>query len=400
MTPSRVMQGVRNGGAAVVVAAALVATTLAPTPAAARAGGSGAVVRGSWAMASPAEGGEGEEAPAAVVGLDAQGAEQGVALTGALRRAFAARGLSGGKEVNLSELRLALGCKGTSPECLVRGGELLEARRLVYGTLRRAKGGGWSLELTLLEVEGGAETSVTMALAPAELAPERIDRTAEEIADRLAPDVEVSDAPGRGAEGLATPPPEPVERPEDEPRAEGGKGKLYLGWERPQPRWKLAGFGASAGVLVVTTGAAIGMSVYLTGRNVGFRKRLLDAANASLTDDNANNDIDPGSPETVNLCDLARARPTDASGNPLGMPGQVRNAAVAKVCNDADLIRSAQIGTAVVAGVSLASTVVFTLLLLVHRKPAREGAWRRHGLAVGADASGGRGLGLRASGRF
>lgn len=393
------MHRLRNRCAAALAVATLVTIPTAPARAAGVAGG-----RPLWRLAVTAPPPAGDSAPAAVVGLDADAPEQGAALTRALRRAFAARGLSGGKEVSLSELRLALGCKGSSPECLAQGGELLGARRLIYGTLRRAKGGGWQLEATLLEVDGVTVTSASMSLGAAELSPEQISTTAETIAARLAPDTEVSDVPTQGQGGLAPPPPPPPEPSlaEDEPEEEedAPTGTQRWGWQRPQPRWKLAAFGASAGMTAVTAGATIGMSVWLTSNNVGFRKQLLDAANASLTDDNPANDVDPSLPEAINLCDYALARPTDENGNPLGMPGQVTNSAVAKVCNKGDMIRKAQLATGIATGVSAVSLMVFTVLLFVHREPARASAWRRHGLSVGADPVPGQGLSLRMSGRF
>lgn len=383
------MNGLRNRCSAAVVATALLAFPLAPARA--------AVVAAPTAAR--------EAAPAAVVGLDADAPAQGATLTRAMRRAFAARGLSGGEEVNLSELRLALGCKGTSPECLAKGGERLGARRLIYGTLRRAEGEGWLLEATLLEVESGAVTSTRMPLTDADLEADRIDATAEAIASRLAPDVAISNAPAQGSGELATPPPPPPP-PEPEPAgstdapAEEREGKLWFGWERPQPRWKLVGFGVSTGLLVVSGAATIGMGVWLTSKNGGFRARILEAAEASLTDSNELNDVDPSFPEAIDLCDYAAARPTDSNGNPLGEPGQVRNSSVVKACNDGDNIRTAQIGTGIMAGISGVSTVVFTLLLLVHRKPARESAWQRHRLQVGMDPAREGGLTLRVGGRF
>ncbi|MCA9711915.1 MAG: hypothetical protein KDK70_39120, partial [Myxococcales bacterium] len=59
-------------------------------------------------LAAPAE--ADARAPAAVLGLDAEEVTVGARLTRALRTAFAARGLGGGQEAGLPELRLALGC--------------------------------------------------------------------------------------------------------------------------------------------------------------------------------------------------------------------------------------------------------------------------------------------------
>lgn len=396
------VNGLRKRCWSALVASALAVIPMGRAHAGAGVGvGSGAEAARAASLAVPAH----EAAPAAVVGLDTDAPEQGAALTRALRKAFAARGLSGGEEVNLSELRLALGCKGSSPKCLAKGGSLVGARRLIYGTLRR-NGGAWALDVTLVEVDGGAATSASLVLTNAELAADRIDRIAEEVADRLAPETAATTAPTQDPGGLAVPspqPPEPVEvaedrgdEPEDDDADAGaGKGKLRWGYVRPQPRWKWIGFGVSAGVTVATGAAAIGMTVWLTSKNGGFRGRLVDAANASLTDANPLNDVDPNLPAGVDLCDYARES-TDPT-----MPDRVRNAAVTKVCNDGDTMRRRQLATGITSAVGLVATAAFTFALLVHREPARASTWRRHGLHVGVDpAARGQGLSLRVGGRF
>ena len=392
------VKGLRKRCSSALVASALAVIPMAPAHAHAGPHG-GADGLGAWAvsLAAPAR----EAAPAAVVGLETDAPEQGAALTKALRKAFAARGLSGGEEVNLAELRLALGCKGTSPKCLAKGGSLVGARRLIYGTLRHT-GGTWSLEATLVEVDGGAATSASLVLTTAELAADRIDRVAQEVADRLAPETASATTPEPGAGGLASSPAsepvEPVEaaEPDDvESKSHGkGKGKLWWGWVKPQPRWRLAGFGLGVTFSVVGLSTVAGTGVWLTSKNGGFRGQLIDAAEASLLDANPLNDIDPNLPEGVNLCDYARDS-TDPT-----MPDRVRNAAVARVCVKGDSIRRLEMIGAVVAGVGLATTAAFTLLLLLHRKPAPRSTWQRHGLHVGLDPVPGQGLSLRMAGRF
>jgi hypothetical protein len=398
------VEGLRRRWSSALTVALLATTTAAPAQAAG----------GSWRPAGPARPASllasrapsraaGDTAPAAVVGLDADAPEQGAALTRALRRSFAARGLSGGEEVTLSELRLALGCKVASPECLSRGGSLLGARRLIYGSLRRSTAGGWSLEVTLVEADdGGAATTVDLALTDADLAGDRVSATAELVADRLAPDTSVSPTPeqGRGGRAPPPPPPPPPERSDDGDDAVPGDGRLRWGWVRPQPRWKWAGFGVGAGSTVVGFSVALGTGLWLTRPNAGFRQELLDAAEASLNDENELNDIDPNLPATINLCEFARERPLDENGQPLGMPGQVRNTDVVQVCNRAETIRRGQVISTVVGSVGLATTVVFTILLFVHREPARASTWRRRGMIVGLDPVRGEGVSLRVGGRF
>jgi len=277
----------------------------------------------------------------------------------------------------------------------------------VYGTLRRGQAEGWLLEVTLLVVDDGAVTTASLPLTDADLAAARIDATADLVAERLAPDTAVSDAPTSSAGRLAPPPPppEPAPREGEEATTDDGaaaerKGKYRFGWERPQPKWKLIGFGVSTGALVASATSTVVLSAWLTSKNWGFRRNLIEAAEASLTDASPLNDVDPNLPENVNLCDYARTRPTDENGVPLGMPGQVRNSAVVKVCNDADTRRDHLLVSGIATGVSLASTLVFTLLLLVHRDPPRGSAWRRHRLLVGMDPVPGQGLSLRMGGRF
>ena len=410
--------GLRKRCSSALVAVALVAIGAAPGRAAAAPGARPGLGAGVWSTAGawPASLVTAEPrdaAPAAVVGLDADAPEQGAALTKALRKAFAARGLSGGEEVNLTELRLALGCKDDSPKCLARGGPLVGARRLIYGTLHRGKGKVWKLEVTLVEVDGGAASKASLSLADAELAADRVDAIAEEVADRLAPDTAVGAAPEQGEGGLAAPV-EPVEPSEpSEPSeatydadATGRKGKLRWGWVEPQPRWQLAGFGVGVTLTVVGFATTAASGVWLTSKNGGFRKELVDAAEASLSDENELNDVDPNLPEGINLCDFARERPTMPDGSPLGMPGQVRNKQVVEVCNKGDVIRTVEVSSAVVGAVGLATTVVFTLLLTVHRDPvgrpnrSTTSTWKRHRLQVGVDPVRGQGLSLRVGGRF
>src|SRR5688572_7237101 len=54
--------------------------------------------------------------PASVLGLESEDAAAGEALTKSLRKAFAKRGLAGGQEMSLSELRLTMGCSGDDPK--------------------------------------------------------------------------------------------------------------------------------------------------------------------------------------------------------------------------------------------------------------------------------------------
>ncbi|MCA9654397.1 MAG: hypothetical protein KC501_31050 [Myxococcales bacterium] len=349
-----------------------------------------------------------ESEPAVVLGLDTDDSRQGAALTQALRRAFAKRGLSGGDEANLTELRLALGCSSNQPSCLAGGGEMLGARRLIYGELERGGAGGWTLTLSILEVDSRETSSIDVSLSEGELESRNIDATAERVAESLVPGT-AGGEPQAASGSLSEPPPPPPALPDDadDPgQVDGEKGRVWLGLQRPTPRWKWAGFGASAGLFVGSLAATIGTGMWLTSKDRGFRRELLDAAEASLTDSNSLNDVDPNLPEGVSLCEYAREQPVDPDTNePQGLPGQVRNASVAGVCEKGETITRVQLGMGVLAAVSAVSTLVFTGLLVIHRGPrpprkaAPQTAWQRHRMQLALDP-GRSGAMLRVGGRF
>lgn len=354
-----------------------------------------------------------DEAPASVLGLDYEPKPKGSKeskeskesrtaardMTLALRKAFANRGLSGGEEIDLEELRQTMGCSSDEVECLAAGGKALGVRRLVFGYLKPAGGGNYQLDIQILEVEAGQLTAqAAVAVSKAELAADQIDAKAAAVVNQLLPpekvDSEIPDRPDPLPETDTT-----QDEPMEEPKPTKD-GKVYFGLEKPTPGWKWGAFGTSLGLTVLAGGATIGMAVYLSAENIGFRKKLLAAANESLTDSNANNDIDPMSPETISLCDLARARPTDASGNPLGMEGQVRNSKVAKVCNDGDQVKNIQIGTGVGTAVAGLATLVFTGVLFIHRRKPAANAMLRHGVTLGVGRTSGGGLSVAGGMRF
>jgi hypothetical protein len=321
-------------------------------------------------------------APGTVLGLDGKDANASNNLTNALRKAFANRGISGGEEISLEEMRLTMGCANDEVSCLAQGGKTLGVRRLVFGYLRPG-GGGYTLEIQILDVEGGRlEAQASIAVSKAELAADKIDAKATAIVNELIPPEKTdADLPPRPDPLPETDTTEQGE-PKDEPPPEK-ESNVYFGLEKPTPRWKWGAFGTSLALTVLAGGATIGMGVWLTSKNGGFRGKLLDEANASLTDDNPLNDVDPTMPETSNLCEYAKTRPTDENGNPLGMPGQVRNSKVVKVCNDADDVRTAQIGAGVGTAVFGLATLVFTGVLLIHKRKPGADAMLRHGVRLG-----------------
>ncbi|MCA9683049.1 MAG: hypothetical protein KC457_12690 [Myxococcales bacterium] len=139
-------------------------------------------------------------------------------------------------------------------------------------------------------------------------------------------------------------------------------GPTRLAWgkmERPIPRWKLAGVGASGGLFVLSLGAYVGTAVVI-GANGSIREDLLAAAEDSLTDSNPANDIDPNS--NGDLCRTARTEPP-------GMPGTVTNKDVTEVCNRADTVAGVATAMLFITSISAASTLTFGLLLNTHREP-------------------------------
>ena len=362
------------------------------------------------AAGAPTEGpgasGAEEHAPAVVLGLDAEEAEVGARLTLALRRAFAARGLAGGEEANLAEVRLALGCQIDKPECLAGGGPLLHSRRLIYGSLHKFESGRWALDISILEVEA-VEISAheTFKLQGADLAPARIDQLAEELVDRLLPDeLRVTTADVSAEQAPPPPPPPSSSRVESDDSRRGRGGTLEFGLQRPTPRWKWAGLGVSLGVGAIGAVGAIVTSVWITARedsSFGFRPRLIEAANNSLRSPDPVNQVNPTLVE-----DICAYNRTNDSGDPLIVEGTsqpgVRNAGVDNVCRLGERVLTTQRAFSVVAGVGLLSTAIFTGVLLVHRKPDSQvaRAWRRHGLRLGLSPTWGRGSALRLGGRF
>lgn len=366
----------------------------------------------------PAEAGTADYAPASVLGLDAEETAPATRLTKALRRAFAARGLGGGEEANLSELRLALGCRADTPECLAGGGSMLRTRRLIYGSLHKFESGLWALDISILEVESATLAAHdTFKFQGEDLAPARIDRLAEEFVSRLLTDEILATVPEASVGGPPPPPevngdspfePEPSAEPEPSsepgPSSEPSRGdRLVWGYQRPTPRWKWAGFGVSAGLGLIGVVGAATTAAWINAdgdARWGFRPSLLDAAHDSLNNPNAFNRVDPAMPG--DLCEYNRR---DDNGELLmaadGGPG-ARDVGVGDVCNRGADMYTNFIAFSITAGIGLVSTTVFTILLFVHREPkgrvAR--AWRRRGLQLGSSPFATGGAGLQLGGRF
>jgi hypothetical protein len=327
-----------------------------------------------------------DEAPASVLGLDGDGKEGNAAardLTNALRKAFANRGLSGGEEISLEEMRLTMGCDNDEVACLAEGGKTLGVRRLVFGYLKPS-GGAFQLDIQILDVEGGQlEAQASITVSKAELAAGEIDTKAAAIVNELMPaHTTDSDLPPRPKPLPETGDPE-VEEEQEQPPPPKEKGNLYFGLEKPTPTWKWAGFGTALGLTVIASGVTIGMGVWLTtnSSSFGFRQKLLETAGKSLTDGNPNNDVDPMSDD--NLCEAAEEIPLNPDGSLVGEPGQVRNGKMAKLCRDADQVQKAQLAAGIGTAIFGLTTLVFTGLLVIHKRKPAANAMLRHRVRLG-----------------
>ena len=97
---------------------------------------------------------------------------------------------------------------------------------------------------------------------------------------------------------------------------------------------------------------------------------------------NLANDVDPEA--SGDICDAARSS-VDALGNPVMPEGAVRNASVAEACDRADRAERTAIAGFALAGIGLATTVVFTALLFFPLRKNRKqaAALRRRAPSVG-----------------
>lgn len=342
-----------------------------------------------------------EDAPASVLGLDSQDGKAANSLTNALRKAFANRGISGGEEISLEELRLTMGCENDGVACLSEGGKTLGVRRLVFGYLSPS-GSGYQLDIQILDVEAGTlQAQASIELSKGQLKDKSIDETASAIVNELMPPEGADTDLPPGPEPL--PEVEPDPEPDPEPK-EPREGAVWFGLDKPTPTWKWAGFGAALALTVLAAGGTIGTGVWLTApdtANYGFRQRLLAAASASesqldMDSPNYNPDVDEFNivrtslPPSVDMCDYnSHIYSTDGlftKGAELrtgeGKPG-ARDVGVGEACNLGDDVRNAQIGLGVATGVMGLTTLVFTGLLLIHKRNPKEQAFRRRGLSLG-----------------
>jgi hypothetical protein len=337
-------------------------------------------------------------APASVLGLDAEDAAAGKALTQALRRAFATRGMSGGEEMSFAEVKLTMGCENDDPKCLAQAGETLGVSRLIYGYLRKSGGGNFKVEVFVLDVgQGVIEAETTVPVSSADLSQDRIDDTATEIVNSLYPDEEDGETPTvlPGGETETGETDEPVVR--DKPKRESD---YVWGRYKPRPAWKWAGFGVGVGL--TTLGLVFGVVGWTKIRKGGpLETELFKQADESIGDLDMNGNPTPGN-------DIDRTQGGDlcarAEAPPPGEPGKVTNRDVATVCRQARIwtgITNASWAALVVGGIM---TVTFTTLLFVHKGKPKTNARRRDNKRphlIGLDAAPARGgMMLTGSGRF
>lgn len=322
------------------------------------------------------------------LGLEGEG-EQVTSLSDAIRWDLNQRGLDDGNTMTLAELQLTLGCGDDDLACFAQGGQTLGSTSLVFGEVRKV-GNNYVITLNSLDVATGKLSNTVEKSVPfTELGEAQLSATAASLVDALykvGPTVE--ELPPED------PPPgeEPVEGPSsEEPVDEPGDGKLVWGPYKPRPGWKYAGVGVSSVLLLGGLGMAIGATVAI-GENGPLRDDLLSAAEASLTDDKASNDIDPNS--NADLCELARTPPDP------NKPNEVTNARVTEVCIKFDNTQTIATAGWIATGVFAATTVLFTTLLFVHKRDKTAAKLREHKVGFGGAPTPDGGFMLGSSFRF
>jgi hypothetical protein len=304
-------------------------------------------------LAAPAGG------KASVLTLEGDDPPRVQALSKALQSEFAARGVGGGREMSLAELKLTMGCdEPPSAACLGSGGKTLGVDRMVYGSLSKTKAGGYALQLSVMDIATSTvQQNVNTELGADAVSDANVQTTARDLVTQvLGP--EKKDVP------VVAPPPEVKEEPKP------ADNKLVWG-KYDAPKWKKAGLAASAALTVVSLGVAIG--TYMAIRPGGkLKKDLIQAAKDSETDKSGTNDISPYTDQ--DLCDQARQQ----------VSGGVKNGEMTKICNKADGLASAATAGFIATGIFAASTIVFTTLLFVHKNKPGVAKLQKHGLTLGA----------------
>jgi len=300
---------------------------------------------------------------ASVLTLEGDAPQQTNALSKALQSEFAARGVGGGRDMSLAELKLTMGCdEPPSVACLSGGGKTLGVERMIYGTLTKTRGGAYALNLSLMDVASATVQKIVNAeLSAGALADGAVQATARDLVIQMLGPVETAPAETT---------PEPAGPPEAAPAPASGGGKLVWG-RYDAPMWKKAALGASAGLLVVSAGVGIG--TYMMIRPDGkLYKDLVAAGEKSLGDKSDTNNVNPRM--NGDMCSAARE----------SVKGGVRNAEMTKICNKADGLATAATASFIATGVFGAATVAFAVLLFVHKDKPAVARLQRRGLSMGA----------------
>ncbi|MBK6921971.1 MAG: hypothetical protein IPH07_31530 [Deltaproteobacteria bacterium] len=320
----------------------------------------------------------------AVLGLESDDAAAGTALTKALRKAFATRGVGGGPEMSLAEMRLTMGCeRNDAYKCFAEGGKAIEVRKLVYGKLSKS-GGSYQLQLTMLDVATALEQTDSRKLSSAELSSDSIDDTARTIvASMLGDESDAEPVPSAGLEPSGPPSTPEVDKGPTPKREK----QLEWGLHKPIPKWKKIGTGVSWSLAIAGVAVGVGLSVAL---NTSLPKKLKRAVADSVKDAKPSNDIPESAPD---YCVLAHESKDGGK--------TVKNAKVDGICNVANGVEKGQIAAYVGAGVFGAAAIVFTVLLFVRKRPSNAAAavLRRHDATFGAMPTRG-GASVGASFRF
>lgn len=317
---------------------------------------------------------------ASVLTLEGDDIPRTMALSKALQSEFSARGVGGGRDMSLGELKLTMGCdEPPSVACLSGGGKTLGVERMIYGTLTKTRGGAYSLNLSLMNVGSSTvEKIVNAELSAGALEEGAVKATAADLVTQMLGPVETPTEvvpPGTGPD---------TNQPETQPQ---DNGKKWIWGKYDAPVWKKAALGASAGLLVVSL--AVGIGTYMQIRPNGkLYNDLVAAGKDSLDDKSGTNNVNPNM--NGDMCSAARRE----------IEGGVVNAEMTKICNKADGLASAATGAFVATGVFAASTVAFATLLFVHKNKPGVARLQRHGVTMGMTPLRGGGAMLGGSLRF
>lgn len=319
-----------------------------------------------------------------VLGLESDEEASTIAteLTDALRRALVDRGFEPGAEMSLLELNLTLNCEDEDFACLAEGGKNLDASEIVYGSIVQ-NGQTEILTLTRIDVESQELLSTLRLPLQRNEIEQNVDAVAKDLIAQLWKD---DDAAGDTAAAAAADGDDTGDDDDAEATPKSDDRDWEWGKDPNPPAWKWAGVGVSAGLAAASLGTAIATSLMVTG---GVRDDLLSEADASLDDDNPNNDIDRQQliDDGIDLCSYAREE-TD----PENEPGAVRNANVTKICNRGNALATTATAGWIASGVFVVSTAVFTTLMFTRKKNKTAATLHRHGFAIGGAPLAGGGM--------